>query len=94
MSIGIKPTEFWSLTPWEFGCAIDGATQRRHYEQETVANMTANLVNPHLAKGHHMSGTDYYRRPDAPPEFSDPREAAAYMRRRKQSTEQEDLDDG
>ncbi|HJW84755.1 MAG TPA: hypothetical protein VJ754_10665 [Anaerolineae bacterium] len=61
---------------------VDGATERRHYEQETVARMTANLINVHIAKGPRVRPEQIYRRPNAAPEPATSREFTAHMRRR------------
>jgi hypothetical protein len=89
VTIGLSPQEFWSLTPWEFECAVHGATERRHYEQETVAKMTANLMNVQLSRADRVSPDDIYRRPDAPPEFTDPEAFKVYMRARQRETEEQ-----
>lgn len=85
--MGLTPSEFWALTPWEFSCVVDGATERRHYEQETVARMTANLMNVHIAKGQRITPEQIYRRPDATPDFADSESFTRYMRERKRKAE-------
>jgi len=76
------------MTPWEFQCVIDGAMERRHYEQETVATMTANLINVHIAKGRQMRPDNFYRRPNAPPPFADSKAFTEYMKRRRLEREE------
>ena len=82
------PSQFWEMTPWELACVFDGATERRHYEQETVAKMTADLINVHVAKGHRAKPEHYYRRPDTPREPATSEEFTEQMKRRVRECEE------
>jgi len=79
-AMGIRPSEFWSLTPYELALYARGQTDKRHADMEALAWVQANLMNVQIAKGKRLSARDLYRRPDAEIEFSDEAAFKAYMR--------------
>ena len=81
-SMGIRPREFWELTPYELALYARGQTDKRHSDMEALAWLQSNLMNVQIAKGKRLSARDLYRRPDAEVEFSDEESFRRYMKAR------------
>ena len=52
---GIKPSEFWELTPAEFSSWLEGRSRAHRRDQELAAWVCANIMNCWSGKGHRIT---------------------------------------
>jgi hypothetical protein len=87
-SMGVRPSEFWAMTPYELAMFARGQTDKRHAEMETLAWVQSNLINVHLARGDRVTPGSLYSRPGAEAEeereFASAEDFAEYMRTRNE----------